>query len=409
MEGLKAELARLARAAVNDCEAGPRTAAAVDAWWSTLEGPARSVELVAAGKAAASMTMAALEVLGDARGLAVTKDQHHHGFVADQVELRFAAHPTPDARSEAAGKAIEARLRRVPASGRVVALWSGGASSLLSAPVPGLTLAEVVATTERLLAGGCAIEEINAVRKQILRATGGRLAAATRAPIDVFVISDVLGDDVTTIGSGPFAHDESLALAKEVVGRVEVPDAVHALIAAAERRAIDVDHVTHHLIASVETLMDAASTRAEAAGWNVRRLPPAGEPMGATMSRLEEAARGLRPGELLVTGGEPTMVLPDDHGRGGRAQHLALLMSEALAGESDLAFLAAGSDGTDGPTPAAGAVVDGASWSAWGASAPAARDRCDAFPLLDEAGLTLTWGGTGTNVLDLHLLARARN
>ncbi len=409
MDGLKAELASLAREAVNDCEAGPRTGAAIDAWWSTRQGPERAVELIAAGKAAASMTMAALEVLGDARGLAVTKDDHHHGFVGEQVELRFAAHPTPDARSEAAGKAIEARLRGVPESGRVVALWSGGASSLLSAPLPGLTLDDVVTTTEQLLAGGCTIDEVNAVRKQILRATGGRLAAATRAPIDVFVISDVLGDDLTTIGSGPFARDESLGIAQDVVRCVDVPEAVRAVVLAAQPSVIDVDHVTHHLIASVETLMDAASTRAQEAGWKVRRLDPAGEPMEATVSRLRDACRELQPGELLVTGGEPTMVLPTDHGRGGRAQHLALLMAEALAGEEELTFLATGSDGTDGPTPSAGAVVDGATWDEWGEAAVTARDRCDAYPLLEDAGLALIWGATGTNVLDLHLLARARN
>lgn len=408
MEDVKQELARLARAAVSDCEAGPRTRAAIEAWWSKLEEPERAVELIAAGKAAASMAMAAHEVIGDARGLAVTKDGHHRGFVADGLELRFAAHPAPDARSEAAGRAVEARLRRVPQGGRVVALWSGGASSLLSAPLPGLTLANVKTTTDRLLAGGCTIDEINAVRKQILRATGGRLAAATKAPIDVFVVSDVLGDDLATIGSGPFARDESLPLAQEVVSRVEVPDAVRSQVMAAKPSTIEVDHVTHHLIASVQTLMAAAAARAEAEGWIVRRLAPAGDPMEAAVARLSEAQRDLKPGELLVTGGEPTMVLPDAHGRGGRAQHLALRMAEVLAGAPDCAFLAAGSDGTDGPTPAAGAVVDGSHWEAWGDAAGLARDRCDAHPLLEEAGVTLTWGGTGTNVLDLHLLARAR-
>jgi len=398
-------LAELARLAVADCDAGPRTRNAVEAWWSSLERP-EGVELVAAGKAAASMAIAALGVVGDARGLAVTKDDHHHGFVPEGLELRFAAHPTPDPRSEAAGRAVEARLRG--ARGRVLALWSGGASALLSAPVPGLTLAEVQRTTDALLAGGCDIEEINAVRKRILRSTGGRLAGLTQGPIDVFVVSDVLGDDPAIIGSGPFAPDRDAALAREVVTRITVPNVVRAQVMAEPEPAGSFAHVMHHLIASVATLMDAAARRAETEGWRVRRLPPEGRPIEATVARLREAAEALEPGEILVTGGEPTLVLPGDHGRGGRAQHLALCMAEVMAGEPSLAFVAAGSDGTDGPTPAAGAAVDGETWAELGVEAEAARDGCDAHPMLDAAGHTLVWGATGTNVLDLHLLARAR-
>jgi len=424
------ELVTIAREAVAACRAEARCRQAV----AGLDiAPAvreqGRVHLVGAGKAAAAMAKGAVAGLGPPQrgcpvrdGLVITKDDHHEGFAAEGIELRFAAHPEPDERSAAAGTALLARLSRVPADDHVIALVSGGASSLIASPVRGLSLAALRSATAAMLAGGIPIEAMNGVRKHLTIASGGRLAeAVVDARIDVLVVSDVLSDALDTIGSGPFAPDSTTyAQALEVVADLEgfpaeartiLEDGLRGLRPETPARGHPCfDRVHHHVVASHATLIAAAVERAEARGYRVKHLPPFGGDVGEAAVRLVEASASLTPGEIVITGGEPTVTLPDHPGRGGRNQQLALLVAGGIAGEQPRVFVALGSDGTDGPTDAAGAWVDHHSLARLSEDGDPddAVARADAYPLLRRHRQLVVTGPTGTNVLDLHLLAAPR-
>jgi hydroxypyruvate reductase len=384
----------------------------------------RPVQLVGAGKAAVAMGRGVADAVAIRAGLIVTKDEHHEGFVPDGVEVRVAGHPVPDDRSVAAGAALLARLARIEPGEQVVAVLSGGTSSLIACPLDGLQLDNLRQASRALLAAGVAITEINVVRKHLTRASGGRLARACRAPVDVLVISDVIGDDLGAIGSGPFAPDPSsfadaLALARSVEG---IGEPVRALLERGARGDLEdtpdasdpcFERLRHHLLASHATLVEAAAAAAREAGFaKVRRLGPIEGDVVAACRRYGETLASLEADEIAVGGGEPTVTLPADAGLGGRNQQLALLMARRLFSRGLAAcFCAVGSDGGDGSTDAAGAVVDEQTWSALaGRGDPeAALARADAHPLLDAVGALVRTGATGTNVLDLHLFARSGN
>ncbi|HZO12627.1 MAG TPA: DUF4147 domain-containing protein [Polyangiaceae bacterium] len=404
MEPLGRKLLEIAHTAIAACH-GEKLCARVA---KEMKGP---VELVGSGKAAVAMARGVIEALEVRSGVLCTKDEP--GFAPQHVEIRRADHPLPDPRSAAAARAIERKL--MSAKHPVVAVISGGTSSLLATPGEGLAVPELRRAYEVLLNAGLRIEEINIVRKHITRWFGGRLARVSRQPIDVLVISDVLGDDITAIGSGPFAPDPSsfeqaLGIARSVS---EMPRQVLSLLERGARGEIEetpkpgdacFERVRHHMVASHATLIDAA-VEAASAEFRVRRLPSSEDSVADVAERY--ARERLEPGEILVSGGEPRVKLPPDPGRGGRNQQLALHMARVLFARREPAcFLAIGSDGSDGPTDAAGALVDERSWATM-PDPEAALVRADAYPILDSAYALVRTGATGTNVLDLHLLARA--
>jgi glycerate-2-kinase len=380
--------------------------------------------VLAAGKAAPAMAAAFVAEAG-ARvrgGLVVTKDGHGaapHGF-----RLLEAGHPLPDARSEAAGEAALGLAAAVDPGDALVVLLSGGASALLACPVEGVTLAALRETTDQLLRAGAEIGELNCVRKHLTRVSGGRLAATTRARlILVLAISDVLGDDWATIGSGPCAADPTTyadalgVLARRgLEARVSATVRAHLEAGAAGRREETVkpgDPVLARVHAQrVASNRDAlAAARAAAQGEGLAAVVLTDGLRGEAREvgrRLAAAARTLRPGppRLLLAGGEPTVTVRG-RGRGGRAQELALAAALELDGDARVALLAAGTDGSDGPTPAAGAYVDGgtvARGAAAGQDARAALAENDAYGFFAREGGAFVTGPTGTNVMDLVLV-----
>ncbi len=410
-------LRRIAQEAIAACDGEPLARAAA-AELGDLGG--RPIHLVGAGKAAGAMARGVLAGLEAPvrSGLLVTKDDHFGRFADPSFEVHFAGHPVPDRRSREAARALALRLHGMPEDGQVIALWSGGASALLSAPLAGLTMADLAQATGAMLGAGLAIEQLNVVRKHLTRASGGRLASACAARVEVLLLSDVLGDDPSTIGSGPFAPDpSSFAEALEIASAVDGIGA--AVIEWLERGAGgELDEtpgpddpcfarVSTRLLASHESLEAAALEAAGGHGFApIRKLAATGDDVHAVASRLGGVLDERKPGELAGGGGEPTVELPAEPGLGGRNQQLALLMAKAIAGDRPVCFLAVGSDGGDGPTDAAGAVVDHRSWAALAAvgDPEAALARADAYPLLDQIGALVRTGPTGTNVLDLHLL-----
>jgi glycerate 2-kinase len=382
--------------------------------------PGARVIVVGAGKAAAAMAAAAETVLGDlvGGGVVVTKDGH--GQATRHVRVLEAAHPVPDRRGVQAAREVRNTLAALEADDLALVLLSGGASALLPLPAPELGLADVQGTTAALLAAGAPITEINCIRRHLSAIAGGRLLAATRARVVVLTLSDVLGDDPAVIGSGPCAADPSTfadALAVVERRRLELTPGVRAHLEAGARGAREeslkpgdprLARAEHVVLGSFATLRSAAERAARAAGLEVLPLaPPQAGDVAAIAALYAGRARAAPAGALLVGGGEPTVSLPPGAGRGGRSQHLALLLARALRG-TGACFLAAGSDGTDGPTDAAGAVVTGATWDearARGLTPEQAEARFDSHALHEALGTIVRTGPTGTNLLDLHLLA----
>ncbi|MBW2270054.1 MAG: DUF4147 domain-containing protein [Deltaproteobacteria bacterium] len=380
------------------------------------------LRLLALGKAAGPMAAAFEAIAGEALvdGLAVTK--HGHGVALSRVRLIEAAHPVPDASCVAAAAQVLRMLEAALPDDVVCVLLSGGTSSLLASPLPGVTTEELARTTQLLLEAGADIAQTNAVRRRLTVASGGRLArhcAARR--IEVLVLSDVPGDTLEVIGSGPFTAaptdtgDARAALCE--LGLLDaVPASVRARCDASQAGAVGVPvgdpalrGVRHRIVGSNRVALEAARGAAVRMGLDVRLLSPplAGEARdaGALLARLALRARPPRP-LLLLAGGE-THVSVRGSGRGGRNQELALAAALALEGRGHVTLLAAGTDGSDGPTQAAGAFADGASvarGAAAGVDARAALADNDSHAFFAAEGGLLRTGPTGTNVMDLALV-----
>lgn len=394
--------------------------------------PGARLVVVAAGKAAAEMAVGLEAAARDriARGWLVTRDGHADAALAAGAlpparwRVRAAGHPVPDERSEAAARELLALAAATGPGDVLVVLLSGGASALLACPLPGLSLTDLAQATRALLASGAAIDEVNAVRKHLAEVAGGRLAqAAGASSIELLAISDVPGDRLDVIGSGPCTPDPtSYGDALSVLSRHGVgtsfPPAARALLEAGARGACPESakpgdpafrRVRVTLLAGNNAALAAAAAAASERGLAVVTLPGAlcGEARDAGR-RLAALARALRPRRptLLLAGGETTVTLRGD-GHGGRSQELALAAAVALAGCSHVTLLAAGTDGSDGPTDAAGACVDGATLARGAALGLDARDalaRHDSHPYFAREGGLLRTGPTGTNVMDLVLV-----
>ncbi len=338
------------------------------------------VSAFAVGKAAASMMLGAADALGARleRGLVVAPDGVVPPALANRRGmLTFeAGHPRPDERSLAAGAALLAFAAATPPGSRVLLLVSGGASALLEVPAPGVGLAELGVLFERSLREGLDIEELNRERIALSRVKGGQLAGLFKgAAIEALMISDVPRDDPAVLASGLLNTPQ---LERRLVGSIE------EALAAVERAA------TQHGLTVVR---------------GAERL--AGDAEAAARRICHELAVGEA--DLHVHGGETVVRLPGHPGRGGRCQHLAVAAARQLAGHADYLLLAAGTDGVDGASEDAGAIVDGgtiaraASDDREAASALAAADT---GPFLAASGDLVHTGPTGTNVGDIVLALR---
>jgi glycerate-2-kinase len=385
--------------------------------------PDARLVVLAAGKAASPMARALEEVAGDriATGLAVLPERV--GAALRRIEEREASHPGPDARSEAAGRAALRLVGLARPQDLLVVLLSGGASSLLAVPAPGLCGEDLRATTQLLLGCGAPIHEQNAVRKHLSALAGGQLALRAQADrIEVLMLSDVPGDRIDVIGSGPCAPDpttyaDAVAAVERRGLRDRIPGPVWLHLVAGMRgdrsetpNGLEprLRRVRHHLLASNRTARDAAALAAARDGMRPVCLTPllTGEARiaGRRLAALARAMTAQQP-LCLVAGGE-TVVTLQGNGRGGRSQELALAAAIALDGSRGAALLAAGTDGRDGPTDAAGAYVDGGSIArgrALGLDAHAALADNDSHGFFALEGGLLRTGPTRTNVMDLVL------
>ena len=366
--------------------------------------------VIAFGKAASAMTLGALRARpAPRRGLVITKHGHLDDELGDspQIECVESDHPVPGEASLRAGQRLVEFLGEAPADARFLALISGGASSLVEVLAPNLDLQGLSELTERLLAEGLAITEMNAVRRSISCIKGGRLAHYLDGrPACALMISDVPGDDPAVIGSGP------LTAVRDEVLPSTLSDGTRQLIEKAERMPVPppeaFQHLQTHIIATLEDAKEAAACRAEELGFPVHRHPEFLEDeAGKTGMALGEYLKQIdTPPGVHIWGGETTVRLPENPGRGGRNQHLALAAATALEGVKGIRLLACGTDGTDGPTEDAGGEVDGGTvlWGQeQGLDAEQALAQADAGSYLADVGALVTTGPTGTNVMDVVL------
>ena len=394
--------------------------------------------IIALGKAAASMGDAAMGALaarglGCDGGLAVVP-----AGVAPTTALPTLCgdHPLPGILSFAAAEALGELAELVDAGDEVLVLLSGGTSSLVAAPVPGVRHDDVTTLVGMLLASGADIATVNAVRKRFLRWGAGRLAAALApARVHVLVVSDVPGDDLATIASGPCMPDprtagELRALLERVALLGHLPGTLRDHIEGVRAGSVPETPkpgepafatVSHRVIASNAHAVEGASRAARAHGLVAHAAP---EPLAGEASacgvrlaqmllriRARQRHEGASGTACLVWGGETTVTLGSDlRGRGGRSQELALAAARTLAdaGEAGrgIALLAAGTDGRDGPTDAAGAIIDAdtiAAVARAGIDPADALARHDAYHALDAAGALVRTGPTGTNVMDIAI------
>ena len=385
----------------------------------------RNIFVIGAGKAGASMAQAAERVLGRriAAGLINVKDGH----VAKlrRIELNECGHPMPDGRGVAGAERIAQIAAAAGRDDLVVCLISGGGSALLPLPAEGITLEEKQGTTRLLLSCGANIHEINAIRKHISRIKGGQLARlAAPATVESLLLSDVIGDDLDVIGSGPTAPDAStFAMAGGVLDkygiRGQVPAAVRERIERGERGEIaetpkpgdPIFHRVRNTVVGGNRLALAAAARS-ARGLGYRTLVLSSEIEGETreIARMHAAIareivhgrQPVKPPACIITGGETTVTIHGE-GLGGRNQEFVLAAALDIAGLERVVVFSAGTDGTDGPTDAAGAIADGATL----ARNPDARrflaqnDSYRYFQALDDLVIT---GPTNTNVADVRLV-----
>ena len=391
-----------------------------------------SVRIVAAGKAAAAMTAAAAETLGDRleRGVLVTKHGHLAGHpLPPTIDAFEAGHPVPDEAGRAAVVAFEEALAGRREGNVVLALLSGGASALLADPANPISLSELQATTGLLLRSGASIVELNAVRKHLSRLKGGQLARlAAPATVVSLILSDVVGDPLDVIASGPTAPDPTtFAEAWNVVERRDLADALPASVRVRLRAGVEgrlpetpkpgdplFGRVHNVLVGSNRLAALAAAGEARALGYTTLLLSTFVEGEAREVARVVAAlGRGVLahgdpapPPACLVLGGETTVTVRGN-GRGGRNQELALAAALALEGTDGISVMALATDGSDGPTDSSGAIVDGATAAAIraaGLDPASALAANDAYPALEAAGSQLKTGPTGTNVNDLTVV-----
>ena len=386
--------------------------------------------VVGAGKAGATMGRAAEKILGRriACGCINVKDGDRaieRGL--RRIELRACGHPVPDERGVAGTKRIAELALEAGERDLVVCLLSGGASALAPYPAPPVTLGDKREVTKLLLACGANIHELNTVRKHLSLFKGGQLARmASPARVLSLILSDVVGNDLDVIASGPTAPDvstfaEAYAVLEKysLLGKV-TPNVRERLEAGANETPKPgdpvFDRVENLIVGSNQISLDAAAAQAKGLGYRTLVLASTIEGETRDVARMHaaiarqilESGQPVKPPACIVSGGETTVTVRGA-GLGGRNQEFALAAAIDIAGLRDALILSAGTDGTDGPTDAAGAMADGETVGRSRRDAIHTLAENDSYPFFDELGDLVITGSTGTNVMDLHLVLAIRN
>lgn len=385
----------------------------------------RNIYVIGAGKAGASMAQAAERILGRRITAGLVNVKYGHVAKLRRIELNECGHPVPDERGVAGAERIAGIASGAQKDDLVVCLISGGGSALLPLPAAPITLEEKQSVTRLLLACGADIHEINTVRKHISRIKGGQLARlAAPAAVEALLLSDVIGDNLDVIGSGPTAPDAStFADAARILEKYDifgrVPASVRERIEEGQRGKIPETpkpqdavfrRVRNSIVGSNRLALDSAARRARELGF--RTLVLASEIQGETreIARMHAAiarevvcsSQPVKPPACLITGGETTVTIKGG-GLGGRNQEFVLAAAIDIAGLPNVVVFSAGTDGTDGPTDAAGAVADGDTLRR-NPEAQRFLNANDSYHYFESLGDLVITGPTNTNVMDVRIV-----
>ena len=370
--------------------------------------------VAAAGKAAASMALAVeRHWRGELGGIAITR--YGHGLPTKSIRVVEAGHPVPDEAGEAAAREVLAGVRALGEDDLLLALLSGGGSSLLSLPAPGVTMAQLKALTRELLACGATIQEINTVRKHLSSVHGGRLAAASRAPVVALIVSDVTGDDPTHIASGPCAPDPTTVDdARAVLARYRIaqPSAFSESPKPGDRAFLRVEN---RVVATAHRSLEAAAQVFRAQGVQpvvlgdtvTGEASEVGRVMAALAREIRVHGSPWAPPVALISGGECTVTVRNEKGRGGRCAEFLLSLAIEVGALRDVWALAADTDGIDGSEDNAGALLAPdtlARAQAQGVSARQCLAANDSYGFFSALGDLLVTGPTRTNVNDYRAI-----
>lgn len=366
------------------------------------------VYMIAVGKAACAMAQGAQDVMGNhiADALIITKKGHAESLPWPVLE---AGHPLVDESSLEAGRQLLAFANRIPSDASVIVLISGGASALVEALPPQISLDQFQKINRWILGSGLDINDYNRIRRRLSRLKGGRLAKLLEPRrVLCLVVSDVPGNDLRAIGSGPLVADEDMRRPLTLRGLPDfITEALKHMPPAPAPDDACFQNVKREIVATLDNAKSAAVEAAKDLGYQA--MLETGFVSGDALeagARLAKKLLRSESGTVHVWGGETTIQLPESPGRGGRNQSLALAAAMMLQGHEDTWFLSAGTDGTDGPTDDAGALVDGgtiARGKSAGHNAEQALARADAGTFLEASGDLLQIGPTGTNVMDIML------
>ena len=388
-------------------------------------GRFQNVYVIGAGKASVRMAGAVEGLLGRRIRSGAINTKYGHAGALRRIDVNECGHPVPDRRGFEGAARIAEIARQAGPDDLVICLISGGASALLPLPARPVTLEEKQKTTQLLLHCGATIHEINCVRKHISSIKGGQLARlAYPAAVLTLILSDVIGDDLDVIGSGPTVPDQStFAQAKAVLKKYRVWDKTPAGVR--ERIGSNADEtpkpgdmaferVQNLIVGSNQLAVDAAAHQARKLGFRTMVLSTFIEGEAREVARvhagiareIRSAHRPVRPPACVISGGETTVRMVG-RGQGGRNQEFALAAAMGIDGLKDVLILSGGTDGTDGPTDAAGAMADGTTWArakCLGLDAVSYLANNDSYHFFQALGDLVTTGPTGTNVADVQIV-----
>ncbi|MBN1545668.1 MAG: glycerate kinase [Syntrophaceae bacterium] len=386
--------------------------------------PAGHVHVCGSGKASARMAVALEPVLMDrlAGGVVITNEE---GYQSTKLTFLTGSHPVPTEKSLRTAEALMNYLHQLTDQDLCIYLLSGGSSALVENPLPPVSLAEFQAMSSLLLKSGMRIGEMNTVRKHLSAVKGGRLGALCPARIIVLVISDVIGDDLETIGSAPLYKDlTTYGDARSLIERYDlwrqVPDSVRFVIEEGCAGKITEtvkkapERIRHHLLGSNTVFLEAGRKRAEELGLPAHIMTSslygeAGEVAKVLIALAREIGRPgnpFSPPVCLLFGGETTVTVRGD-GQGGRNQQLCLAALAESGFPAHCTLLSAGSDGIDGNSDAAGAIVDRNTWikmNELDLNPVLYLQQNDAYHFFQQTGDLILTGPTGTNVMDMQIL-----
>jgi hydroxypyruvate reductase len=369
------------------------------------------IQLIGAGKAAASMARAVERLLGRriAGGWINVKDGHK-GHLR-RIHQQECGHPVPDERGVEGARRMAEIARQAGPRDLLICVISGGASALTPAPIPPMTLAEKQELTKKLLASGATIHEINTVRKHLSSIKGGQLAKlAYPATTIALILSDVIGDDLDVVGSGPTVGDSStIEDARAVLAKYGIAQSVE-FHESPKPSDPSFERVQNLIVGSNEQAIDAACHQAKALGYRTMVLSTRieGETKdvagvhAAIAKEILATGRPLRTPACILSGGETTVTIRGI-GKGGRNQEFVLAAAIALEGADGVTVLSAGTDGTDGPTDAAGAIADGQTLTRAVDAAKYLANN-DSYHYFEKVEGLIKTGPTGTNVMDVRVL-----